>query len=63
MVRKQFKDAAHIISYLIITIKQAESRRFAEEFSLAYLERVAAPVSAIIDRIRTNQQSSLDDSM
>jgi hypothetical protein len=44
-------------------MKQAKSKRFAEEFSLAYLERVAAPVSAIIDRIRTNQQSSLDDPM
>jgi hypothetical protein len=44
-------------------MKQAKSKRFAEEFSLAYLERVAAPVSAIIERIRTNQQSSLDDPM
>jgi hypothetical protein len=41
---------------------QAESKSFAEEFSLAYLESVVATVSAIIDRMRTNQQSSLDDS-
>jgi hypothetical protein len=47
----------------MVTMKQAESRRFPEEFSLVYLERVVAPVSAIIDRIRTNQQSSLDDSI
>jgi hypothetical protein len=65
MVRQRFQVAlpAHAVSYLIITIKQAESRKFADEFSLAYLERVVAPVSAIIDRIRTNQQSCLDDSM
>jgi hypothetical protein len=46
-----------------MTMKQAIRKRFTEEFSLAYLERVVAPVSAIIDRIRTNQQSSLDDPM
>jgi hypothetical protein len=44
-------------------MKQAESRRFAEDFSLAYLGRVATPISAVFDRRRTNQQSSLDDSM
>jgi hypothetical protein len=44
-------------------MKQAKSKRFAEEFSIAYLERVVAPVSAIIDRIRMNQQRSLDDPM
>jgi hypothetical protein len=67
MVREQSKVAvpliAHDIAYLKMTMKQAKSKRFAEEFSLAYLERVVAPVSAIIDRIRTSQQSSRDDPM
>jgi hypothetical protein len=54
---------ANAISYLITTMKQANSKRFDEDFSIAYLESVVAPVSAIIDRIRTNQQRSLDDPM
>jgi hypothetical protein len=44
-------------------MKQAKSKKFPEEFSIAYLDRVVALVSAIIDRIRTNQQRSLDDPM
>jgi hypothetical protein len=55
------RSTANAISYLITTMKQANSKRFDEDFSIAYLESVVAPVSAIIDRIRTNQQRSLDD--
>ena len=54
---------ANASSYLITTMKQAKSKRFDEDLSLAYFESVVAPVSAIIDRMRTNQQRSLEDPM
>jgi hypothetical protein len=57
------RSSTNAISYLITTMTQAKSKRFDEDFSIAYLERVVAPVSAIIDRIRTNQQRSLDEPM
>jgi hypothetical protein len=46
-----------------MTRKIARSKRFAEEFTLAYFEIVVATVSAMIDRIRTNQHLSLDEPM